>query len=191
MPYLNANCHEKIFAVGRKEFGSDEGCVIIVQKALYELKSAGVAWRALFAESIVVMGFKSTRADPDVYICPQVKPNGFKYYEMLLVLVDDILCLSHAPKPIMDEIGKLYRVKEESLGVPNCYLGANVEKFQLPDRRDCLLMSSCEYVVYAVKNLEKTLSDEGSKLCSKADGPFPLNYRPESDVSKELKAHLI
>ncbi len=31
------------------------------------------------------MGFKGTKADPDVYICAQVKPDGFEYYEMLLI----------------------------------------------------------------------------------------------------------
>jgi hypothetical protein len=50
------------------------------------------------------MGFKGTKADPDMYICVQVKPDGFEYYEMLLIYVDDILCVSHNPKPVMDEI---------------------------------------------------------------------------------------
>lgn len=39
---------------------------------------------ALLLESIAVMGFKSTKADLDVYIHAQVKPKGFEYYDMFL-----------------------------------------------------------------------------------------------------------
>jgi hypothetical protein len=50
--YLNADCREKIFVVAGPEFGSKQGCVFIVRKALYGLKSAGAAWRALFSEMV-------------------------------------------------------------------------------------------------------------------------------------------
>jgi hypothetical protein len=60
------------------------------------LKSAGAAWRALLVESIAVMGFKSTKADWDVYIHAQVKPKGFQYFDILPNYVDDILCVSQS-----------------------------------------------------------------------------------------------
>jgi hypothetical protein len=50
----------------------------------------GAPWRALLSESIAAMGFKGIKADLDVYIHVQVKPDGFEYYEMLLIYVDDI-----------------------------------------------------------------------------------------------------
>jgi hypothetical protein len=31
--------------------------------------------------------------------------NGGDYYEMILVFVDDILCISHAPNEFMEKIG--------------------------------------------------------------------------------------
>jgi hypothetical protein len=40
----------------------------------------------MFAETLVGLGYESTLADPDVWIRPAVKPDGFKYYEMILVL---------------------------------------------------------------------------------------------------------
>jgi hypothetical protein len=189
--YLNADCREKIFVVAGPEFGSKQGCVFIVRKALYGLKSAGAAWRALFSEMVQAMGFKNTKADPDVYIRAQTKPNGFEYYEMLLVYVDDVLTLSHAPQIIMDEIGRLFTVKKESIGVPTRYLGANVGKFQLPDGRETWYMSSHDYVLNAVKIIEDILAEEGMKLKGKADRPFPQHYRPEVDVSKELEPYLV
>jgi hypothetical protein len=62
---------------------------------------AGAAFRAHMAETLYDLGYKPSRADPDVWIRPVVKPDGFKYYEMVLVYVDDILCISHDPKATM------------------------------------------------------------------------------------------
>ena len=49
----------------------------------------------MLAQTLMDLGYKSTKADPDVWIRPQTKPNGFEYYEMILVYVDDILHISH------------------------------------------------------------------------------------------------
>jgi hypothetical protein len=65
--YLNAPCREKIWFVAGPEFGSRQGQVIKVVRALYRLKSSGAAWRTLLQQTIVDMGFTSTIADPDVY----------------------------------------------------------------------------------------------------------------------------
>ena len=50
--------------------------------------------RAALAKALVQLGFKSTRADTDVWIRAAVRLDGGKYYEMLFVYVDDILALS-------------------------------------------------------------------------------------------------
>lgn len=36
-------------------------------------------------------------------------------------------------EPLVGNLGKLYEVKPESVREPDLYLGANVEKVQLPD----------------------------------------------------------
>ena len=50
------------------------------------------------------LGYMPTKADPDVWIRPATKPNGFEYYEMMLICVDDILCISHDPHATMKGI---------------------------------------------------------------------------------------
>lgn len=100
--YLNANCREKIWTVAGPEFGSNQGKAMIIRKALYGLKSSGAAWRSLLASTLREMNFKSTTADPDTWIRPAVKANGFEYYEMILVYVDDILCVSHDSDSFMN-----------------------------------------------------------------------------------------
>ena len=128
--YLNADCKERIWVKASKEFRADEGKPMIIIKILYGLKSSGAAW------VIKALDFISSKADPDLSYCKQVKANGEKYYEYLLVYVDDILCLSEHTKPVMDEIGVLYHLKENSVGPPKRHLSADTKVLQM---KTCLL----------------------------------------------------
>jgi hypothetical protein len=94
---LTADCREKIWTKAGPEFGSEAGITFLVKKALYGLKSAGAAFRALLAETLHEIGYTPTKADPDVWLRPAVKPDGFEYYELVLCYVDDILSISHEP----------------------------------------------------------------------------------------------
>jgi hypothetical protein len=47
-------------------------------------------------------GYQSCYADPDVWMKPNTKPDGFKYWEYILVYVDDVLVISHEPQKVMD-----------------------------------------------------------------------------------------
>ena len=79
---LNAPNKEKIWTVAGHEFGTDKGSVFIITRAIYGLKSAGAAWRTFFTQTLTQLEFKPTRGDSDVYIKPQSKPDGTRYYEM-------------------------------------------------------------------------------------------------------------
>lgn len=55
---------------------------------------------------------------------PARRDSGTEYYELRLVYVDNILLVSHDPKPILLQIvGSKYKLKEGSLGHPTTYLG--------------------------------------------------------------------
>jgi len=80
--------------------GKDCGKVLIITRALYGLKSSEAAWRAKLAETLMSLGFKSSRADPDAWLrehkytnCPET------YYELILVYVDNVLAISESPHP--------------------------------------------------------------------------------------------
>ena len=92
---------KKIWTRAGPEFGSDQGKIMIIVRALYGLKSSGAAFRALLAESLHDLGYKPSLADPDVYMRPAVKSNRFKYYEYVLTYVDDVLCISDNPMQTM------------------------------------------------------------------------------------------
>ena len=77
--YLTAPCREKVWMYGGIEFGEMSGKILTIEKALYGLKSSGAAFRAFLAETIDQMGFKSSVADPDVWMRSTVKPDGEKH----------------------------------------------------------------------------------------------------------------
>jgi hypothetical protein len=62
------------------------------------MHSALPCWR------IQDLGYKSTKANPDVWLRKATKDDGYEYYEMLFVYVDDILALSHHVKNAIEEI---------------------------------------------------------------------------------------
>jgi hypothetical protein len=146
--YLNALCREKIWFEGGAETGEDRGKVLVVTRALYGLKSSGAAWRADLAATLRDLKFTSTQADPDVWI----RNNGMHFDDMVLVYVDGILVFAKEPKITMDELGKLYELKAESVHEPDKYLEADMEKVQLPNGKVKWAMGSKSYVRNAVKD---------------------------------------
>jgi hypothetical protein len=117
-----------------------------------------------------------------------------EYYELLLVYVDDILIISHNPQPYIDQLQKEYQFALSAVGPPERYLGANIERVQIPDDRtgqEYWSMSSYGYVKSAVTNVKQLLADEGRFLKTTAKTPFPSGYRPEIDhMSDELHSDL-
>ena len=82
--YLTAISREKIWTVAGPEFRAEEGSNMLVNMALYGLKSSGAAFRAKLAGVLHDIGYIPTKADPDVWIRPAVKVDGTEYYEMAL-----------------------------------------------------------------------------------------------------------
>jgi hypothetical protein len=66
--YLTANCREQIYSIAGPEFGSEAGSIMLVKKALYQLKSSCAAFRAHLAETLYNLSYTPTKADPDVWI---------------------------------------------------------------------------------------------------------------------------
>ena len=53
---------------------------MIVKMALYGLKSSRAAFRAKLAGVLHDFSYVPSKADPDVWIRPAVRPNGNEYY---------------------------------------------------------------------------------------------------------------
>lgn len=131
----------------------------------------------MFNNSIRDMGFQPSIEDPDVYLRAFAKPDGYKYYEYtILVYVDSVLIVLHAPEEYLKIIQAHYELNPASVGPPNWYLGANVEKEQNPGDhtgREYWSFSARTYVKNAEKNVKLLLQEEGRRLKSTPKTPFP------------------
>ena len=185
--YLTANCREKIWTYAGPEFGLECGQPMIIKKALYGLKSSGAAFRAHLAETLHDIGFKPTKADPNVWIHPAVKPDGSEYYEYIMCYINDILSVSHDAKSILQSLQGQFKLKGDKIEPPDMYLGAQLGTMQVK-RNDGWFMSSEKYVKSAIQNIEETLHKMGQRLPSKCKTPLAYGYHPELDVTPELKA---
>jgi hypothetical protein len=187
--YLQAYTKEKVHTICGLEFGHTyHGQFAIICCALYGLKSSGAAWHAQFAGTLSDLGFTSSFADPDVWMRPATKANGFKYYEYIFVYVDDLLVLSENPRLILNGISHIYRMKDGSIMKPTIYLGALIKEHRLLDNPAKIVwsMSAEKYVKEAIRSLEVDLDKIGKRLPLHVPTPLSSGYRPELDISALL-----
>eukprot|EP00980_Cylindrotheca_fusiformis_P018127 scaffold5838_cov169-Cylindrotheca_fusiformis.AAC.1 len=137
--YLSAPCREKIYCVAGPEFGSDVGkTMVVVKKALYGLKSSGASFRAMLAQTIYDIGYRPSKADPDVWMRPATKPDGTRYYEYVLCYVDDVISISGNPMEAIEGIKAVFKLKDDDKAeVPAMYLGAGVDQVKTVNGTRC------------------------------------------------------
>jgi Reverse transcriptase (RNA-dependent DNA polymerase) len=133
--YLNAPCKEHVHTICGDEFGREyKGRYAVIVKALFGgLKTSAFAWRSHLAETLHDLGYSSCLADYDMWMRPNTKPSGFKYYEYVLVYTDDILSISHDPMEVLNKLDQHYILKKDSIGPLVQYLGAQIGTYSLPD----------------------------------------------------------
>jgi hypothetical protein len=200
--YLHAKCREKIYTIAGKEFGSKAGKTMIIEKALYGLKSSGAAFRSLLAEQLSTIGYTATRGDPDVWI-RLCKKNGRNFYEYVLVYVDDLFVVSFDPMTTMTQLQDRFTFKEGSIKPPDSFLGAQL-RFITSEGRNYWIISAAKYIEMACKtitermvqrhkiypynhkepNNDYTFPSRSKRQCYT---PFITSYRPELDTSRELE----
>jgi len=191
--YINAKTNERVYTTTGPEFGANAGRPAIIVRALYGLKSSGAWCCDHFASILMQMGFKGSKADPDVWMRRAKKPSGDVYWEYVLCYVDDVLAISHAPKDIRNDISKHVKLKPDSIPAPITYLGANVSQCTILDgdasmpMKQVWTMSAQDYIRRAIEEVERELKSNGAFcLPKKAETPFSHGYRPELDMSSEL-----
>ena len=186
--YLTAPCREKIFTTAGPEFGSDVGKTMLIVRALYGLKTSGAAFRSFLADHLYDIGFRPTRADPDVWLKPGIKADGSTYWEMILCYVDDCLAINENPSATLGRIKEKFKLKNDKMQVPDNYLGADLSRLDNEDGDLCWGMSSDKYCQSLLTNIEDVLAKKGLRLPSKCFTPLKGSYKPELDGTCELKA---
>ena len=171
--YLEAYTKEKVCIIAGPEFGELEDHLLIIQKALYGLKTSGLRWHERFADTLRDMGFVPSYAENDIWM----RRNGEKY-EYIACYVDD-LCMSVLdPQSIANTLEKEYGFNLKGTGPISYHLGCDFFK----DKDDVLCMAPKKYIEKMITNYERLFGSK-PKL---ATSPLEKNDHPELDTSEEL-----
>jgi hypothetical protein len=152
--YLTAPITEKVGTVLDPKFGDDAGKRALIVRDLYGLKSAGAALRNHLAECMKHLGWHPCRADRDLWMKAETRPDdGVLYWDYMLIYLDAILCVHHDPVSPLANLDEYFKMKEGSIQVPTLYLGAKLKNTVLTNGVVAWGMSSSKYVQSSVQNV--------------------------------------
>ena len=125
--YLNAETSEKVAIVGGgefKRFGLD-GHLLLIDKALYGLKSSGKRFNELLGECLRLIGFQRTGCEDDVWYkkCPTAE-----VYKYVGTYVNDLCIVMKDPESFIAILeGPEYKFTLKGTGPLSFYLGCGFE----------------------------------------------------------------
>ena len=109
-----------MFIVGGPEFGSLEGHTLLIDRALYGLRSSGLRWHERFADVLRAMGFTPSKAESDIWMREN---DGL--YEYIAVYVDDLLIAARNPEEIVKTLQEKHKFKLKGVGTLTYHLGCD------------------------------------------------------------------
>ena len=176
--FLCGKTNEKVYVIAGPEFGIHEGKRMIVDRALYGLKSSAARFHEHLSAKLRAMGFQPSKADPDLWF-----RNVNDHYEYIARYVDDVIAFSKDPMAIMKELEKHYVMK--GVGKPQYYLGGDV--VNLPD----VWEQEGIYTGFSAETYIQNTLPRLKAMCNLADFrkmkvPFQEDYHPELDMSDLL-----
>ena len=187
--YLTTPCEEKIWTKLGPEFGNDKGKRAYIVRALYGLAASGASFSRHIADCMSHLGYSPCKADPDLWMREAIRPDDkFRYYEYVLLYVDDALAIGHDPIEQLNQLDKYFMMKKGSIGDPDVYLGGKLRKVTLDNGVVAWSYCPSKYVQEAVSNVERYLKEnhKGRKLKRKVNDPWPYKYDELEDESPEL-----
>ena len=107
------------------------------KKSLYRLKKYGAAFREFLSDTMDAMGYIPSYANPDSWLRPVVKPDGFEYYKYILFYVDDVVCISHNLQKAMKRIHEYFKLKDNNIEPTDVDFGASLAKIKLESGKYC------------------------------------------------------
>ena len=99
--------------MGGPEFEELQGHVIVMHKVLYGTRSGGACGHDKLFDILHQIGFKPSKADPDIWMKPSKEGN---HYEFITVYVDDLAICMEDPKAFCDNLKEKYKLKLKGVG---------------------------------------------------------------------------
>jgi hypothetical protein len=171
--YLEAFTNEKVCFIAGPEFGALHGHLLVIERALYGLRTSGARWHDRLADVLRDMGYFQCKADPDLWIL-----DGNTHYEYVLVYVDDLMCIGKNPQQFFDALINKYHFKLKGVGTPTYHLGGDFFR----DSDGTLAWGATSYVKKMVMNYEVMFGQKPTESSS----PISEKDHPELDLSPEL-----
>jgi hypothetical protein len=184
---LTAPASERTWIGHGPEFGCDRSKVAIIARALQGIKSAGASFRNHLADHMREIGHASCKADADVWLKPETRPdNGFQCFHALWH-VDNVLAMHDDAMTQTQQINKKFLLKAGSVGDADVCLGAKLRKAMLENGVEAWSMSASKHVQEAVMNVKNCLQEKepSGPWLKKAPTPFVKDCRPKIDLSPE------
>ncbi len=147
--YLEARTREKIYTCAGPEFGDLQGHTLLVEAALYGLKSSGLRWHERFADIMTALGFKQSKAENDIWMRKLEEPKP--HYEYVAVYVDDLILASHKPEAIIKELTEQHKLKLKGSGPLTNFLGCDYKR----DKDGTLCASPTKYLKKLFESYER------------------------------------
>jgi hypothetical protein len=104
--FLYGETREKVHMVAEREFGELLGTPLIINRALYGLRSSAARFHKHQSEKVIVMGCHPSKADTDFWM----KDVG-SHYKYVAMYVDDVLVYSKDPLHVINELKRGYIIK--------------------------------------------------------------------------------
>ena len=173
--YLESLTSEKVYIIAGPEFGELEGHILIVNKALYGLRSSGLRWHDKCFDCLISLGFQPCKAEPDIWL----RQNG-DVYEYIAVYVDDMLLALKDPKAFVTQLqSPPFNFKLKGTGPIEFHLGINFQR----DEHGVLYMAPEKYIDKMVDQYTRLF---GQPPAQTVYAPLEKGDHPELDTSDLL-----
>jgi hypothetical protein len=172
--YLESKTKEKVCFIAGKEFGELQGHLLIIEKALYGLRSSGARWHDKLWDCLRELGFTPSKAEPDIWMR---EVDGI--YEYIACYVDDLAIASKDPETIAKQLQEKYGFKLKGTGNITYHLGMDFFR----DETGTLCMAPRKYVE---KLTETYVRHFGTKPSTTVTSPIEKGDHPELDTTEFL-----
>jgi Reverse transcriptase (RNA-dependent DNA polymerase) len=111
-----------VYIVAGPEFAPMEGHTLLIDNALYGLRSSGLCWHQRFSDVLRDTGFTPSKAEGDIWM-----REGDEVYEYIAVYVNDLLIAARNPEEIVRDY---FRERDGTLCYgPKKYIGKIVNQY--------------------------------------------------------------
>jgi hypothetical protein len=175
--FLYGKTKEKVYITAGPEFGANlHSKNLIIDKSLYGLKTSNARFHEHLSESLLRLGFKKTKHEPDLWMVDKSS-----HYEYFATYVDDILIWSKDPMAVRKSLGKTYILN--NAGIPYYYFGGNMKLLGEAWKNQALQLgldlSAKTYIQNVIPKFEGLFGKEFKSIKT----PMSEGYHPEIDDS--------